>query len=60
MRNKDPKKKCSLCGRTNTEFRVIDVTPSGWWRRFFTCGKIRIMICQSCISKMMRKLVGMD
>jgi len=60
MKNTDKTKKCSLCGMTNTEFRSIDVTPSGWFRGLFTFGKIRIRICQSCISKMMRKLVGMD
>jgi hypothetical protein len=47
--------KCGKCKKENKEVKTFKVVPNGLIAKIFTLGGVEINLCQSCISKLLRK-----
>lgn len=49
--------KCGLCGNTDSgEYKELVIAPKNIFKKVLTLGGVKVLLCQTCISKMFRKL----
>lgn len=49
--------KCGICGKPDCgEYKKVTVSPKNIFKKVLTLGRVNVLLCQTCISKLFRNL----